>query len=157
MLELHTFEFHIAGTFQDPHLEYYTMNVINELHNVWYYGWTDQKDEWLEGVDYLISPSIVESFGYSIAEAMCKGIKPLIHHRPGAIWPETWRTMDDLELMIDKNSPYESDAYRQHIINNFSIEQQMLMTEQLINSFMPQPKGIHLDFAQEAPCLKIVT
>ncbi len=127
------FEFHIAGQFQDPHLGYYFDHAIQDLPNVWWHGWVDpaQKDEWLETVDYLISPSIVESFGYSIAEAMAKGIKPLIHERPGAIWPETWRSVNDLRNLLA--GPYESANYRKHIEDNYSVQKQMAMTEALVN------------------------
>jgi glycosyltransferase involved in cell wall biosynthesis len=151
------YEFHVAGSFQDPHLEYYALNSWAEMSNVWFHGWIDNKDEWLEEVDYLISPSIVESFGYSIAEAMVKGIKPLVHHRPGAIWPQTWRTMDDLELMIDPHSEYNSQAYRDHIVNNYSLEKQMSMTMDLVQSLLAhkQQRGPHLEFAQEVVCPKI--
>ena len=50
----------------------------------------DDISAWLDNKQYLVSASVHESFGYSIAEAMARGIKPLIHHFCGAseIWPE---------------------------------------------------------------------
>lgn len=44
----------------------------------------DQMNDWLEDKDYLIHPSKIESFGYSVAEAMAKGIRPLINGWDGA-------------------------------------------------------------------------
>jgi glycosyltransferase involved in cell wall biosynthesis len=128
------FEFHIAGQFQDPHLQYYVENTITEMPNVWWWGWVppERKDEWLEDKDYLISPSIVESFGYGIAEAMVKGIKPLILNRPGAIWREVWRNVEDLRAMTDPSSPYESVEYREHILTNFGLDVQMRLTDALV-------------------------
>ena len=46
----------------------------------------------LDAIDanYLLSASIWETLGYTIAEAMALGIKPLIHDTPGAAenWPD---------------------------------------------------------------------
>ncbi|MBT3193749.1 MAG: glycosyltransferase [Verrucomicrobia bacterium] len=128
------YEFHIAGQFQDPHLAYYFQGAVEELHNVTYHGWVpaEKKDAWLEGIDYLISPSVVESFGYSIAEAMVKGIKPLVHHRQGAVWHETWRTVDELRALVHPTSEYSSQDYRDHILDNFSLEGQMTAIEDLL-------------------------
>ncbi len=135
------YEFHIAGQFQDPHLAYYFEYAIADLHNVWWHGWIEpeKKDEWLEGVDYLISPSIVESFGYSIAEAMAKGIKPLIHDRPGAIWPETWRSVADIQRLLD--SPYVSEQYRSCIEEKYSVAGQMAATEALVDRLIEKKSG----------------
>ena len=132
------YHFRIAGKFQDMHLMYYFEHVSNQVHNVQFDGWVEDKEEWLNKVDYLISPSIVESFGYSIAEAMCKGIKPLIHDRQGAIWPDTWRTIDDLKRMLEE--PYESERYREHIKENFSLDKQLQSTEALIEAMIA--KGV---------------
>ena len=47
-----------------------------------------QMNDWLEDKDYLIHPSKDESFCYAVAEAMAKGIRPLIYPWWGAA--ETW-------------------------------------------------------------------
>lgn len=135
------YEFHVAGAFQDPHIQYYCEHAFAEQPNVWWYGWVpaERKDEWLEGMDYLISPSIVESFGYGIAEAMVKGIKPLILNRPGAIWTEVWRTIEDLRAMVDPSSPYESPAYRDYILEHYSLERQMALTDGLVRHLLGMP------------------
>ena len=59
-------------------------------------------NEWLEDKDYLIHPSKVESFCYSVAESMAKGIRPLIGRWDGA--EETWGNeffLDDFNLEQD--------------------------------------------------------
>jgi len=141
MWSLPDYMFRCAGQFQDPHLLYYFQTSVAEMHNVIFDGWIqpERKDEWLEEVDYLISPSIVESFGFSIAEAMCKGIKPLIHHRVGAIWHETWRTIDDLRKMLE--GPYESREYRSHIERFYSLEHQLQATKALVKYLVGQKHG----------------
>lgn len=126
------YEFRVAGRFQDPHLEYYWHECTKDLPNIWFDGWVppEQKDDWLEGVDYLISPSIVESFGYSIAEAMLKGLFPILHQRPGAIYPShTFRSVNDIRALLAK--PYDSTAYRQHVLDHYALTGQMEATEAL--------------------------
>lgn len=79
----------------------------------------DIKDmnEFLDGMDYLISTSSSESQGMAIAEAMAKGIKPLIYHFPGAdtMYPKDllWSTLGELGEL--RAAPYESARYRRLI------------------------------------------
>lgn len=138
ILALPDYEFHLGGDFQDPHLHYYFQHTVAGLPNVFYYGRVQDVDDWLEDMDYLISPSIVESFGFSIAEAMCKGIKPLIHDRPGAIWSETWRGVGDLRRLLE--GPYESEAYRQHIADRFHMDKVMEQIEGLLQALLHRPR-----------------
>ena len=131
-------EWHIGGQFQDPHLSYWFQHAIKDLPHVWYHGWVDAKDEWLEGVDYIVSPSIVESFGYSIAEAMLKGIKPLIRDRQGAaeMWPTecVWKDIDDFGGLL--SGAYESQRYRDWVAERYSLERQFTLTDALIEELM---------------------
>jgi hypothetical protein len=75
---------------------------------------------WLDAIDanYLLSASIWETLGYTIAEAMAMGIKPLLHDAPGigVNWPVdlTWRSLEGLDNLIEY-SPYDSRRYRQII------------------------------------------
>ena len=153
------YEFHVVGRIQDNHIGYDFSSQVAELHNVWYQDHipSEQMNDWMEDIDYLLSPSIVESFGYSIAEAMSKGIKPLIRSRAGAIWHDTWRTPQDVLNMIDPESPYESHAYRDHIHNFYRLDIQLTATERLIKHIMGdkrdfQPKSTPYDMlAVEMP------
>lgn len=69
------------------------------------------------GASYLLSCSLWETFGYSIAEGMACGLKPLVHDFPGAreLWPtETvWRTFAELNALL--LSPIKSQEYRAFI------------------------------------------
>ena len=137
------YEFHIAGLFQDPHLAYYFDHAIADLPNIWFYGWVEpsDKDAWLEKVDYLISPSIVESFGYSIAEAMVKGIFPILHDRQGVIYPEhTFRSVTEIRALLER--PYESEKYRQFIVDNYSLDKQVRATRQLVEGVLNRPPPV---------------
>ncbi len=128
------YEFHIVGRFQDNHIAYDFSSQVAEMPNVWYQDHIPHAmiDDWLDDMNYIISPSVVESFGYSIAEAMAKGIKPLIRSRAGAIWNDCWRTPQDFLDMIDPQSPYVSEDYRNHIHNNYRKEIQMTASKRLV-------------------------
>ena len=67
----------------------------------------------LEDKTYLISPSINESFGYAIAEAMARGIIPLIRNRPGVkdLWPTgfIYNTPSDLLRIMKEVDAYSHD------------------------------------------------
>jgi len=157
MLELmrrhRDYEWHIAGEFQDAHLAYWFKDAIADLPQVWYHGWVDPagKDAWLDEIDYLLSPSVVESFGYSIAEAMLKGIKPLVRYRQGAseLWPSEciWRDVDDFERLLQ--GPYDSAMYRDWVLEHYSLDQQFALTDALLAEVKQLP-GERQDIYQNA-------
>ena len=140
------YEFHIVGRIQDNHIAYDFSQQVAEMNNVWYQDEipNEQMDDWMDEIDYLISPSVVESFGYSIAEAMSKGIKPLIRNRPGAIWMDTWRTPEDLRAMLE--GPYDSHAYRNHIHDHYRLEIQLIATERLVQYVMNDKRESRPDY-----------
>ena len=89
----------------------------------------------MDGIDYLISPSISESFSYVIAEAMLKGIKPVIYDRDGAedIWSPllVYNNVDDAVNMILPNSDYDSLYYRR-LAEKYSLEHQMKIIKPIL-------------------------
>ena len=90
--------------------------------------WQDDMDRWFEGIDYLVSASISESFSYVIGETMAKGIKPILIDRPGAkeLWDEQFlfRSAGEAAARMLPDSPYDSDRYRQ-IAGRYSTKNQM--------------------------------
>lgn len=97
----------------------------------------DVKDmnEWLSGMDYLVSTSFSESQGMAIAEAMAKGIKPFIYHFPGAetIYPKDllWSTLSELNEL--RGEPYESARYRRLVADwGWTQEKQMEAMNKLL-------------------------
>ena len=90
-------QFHIAGSHQDEQVRLYFDDL--ELGNVRYYGWV-QTQEFLKGKRFVLSTSVTESFGMSIAEGMAMGLTPMVHAWPGAedLWPSKciWKTFDEL-------------------------------------------------------------
>ena len=73
-----------------------------EIHHAYGQIPHDEMNEWLEDKDYLIHPSGSETFCYAVAEAMAKGIRPLINNWSGS--SETWGEdfyIDDFNLEKD--------------------------------------------------------
>ena len=114
--------FHIAGRYQEPmHLQTYMDSL--PLKNVTYHGWVDTAS-FLRGKRFIISTSIAESFGMSIAEGMACGLTPLVHHWPGAheIWPPEccWKSFDELEAILA--SPKDPAWCRSWIEDRYSMD-----------------------------------
>lgn len=95
-------------------------------------------DAWLDDKDYILSCSKKEAFGYNYAEAMAKGIKPVIHEFFGfePLWGDsgyTWASIDQAVSMIS-NKEYDSDAYAQYLIDKgYDINSVMTKFMEVIN------------------------
>ncbi|KXG78804.1 putative glycosyltransferase EpsJ [Fervidicola ferrireducens] len=135
------YKLHVAGSFQDKRYEYYLKYMVKEMgleDNVIFYGWVDDMDEWWEDKNYLLSTSIHESFGYNIAEAMSKGIKPIIHNFYGVkeLYPDKYiyDTVDEAVKMITSDE-YNSKEYRE-FIERFSLEKQIENIKQILKNMV---------------------
>lgn len=125
------YKLYIAGVFTDQLIERYWNYQIKELgleKNIIFEGWQNDINKWLADKNYILAPTIHESFGYFIAEAMACGIKPIIHNFLYAkeIWPQEYlfNTIDEaVEMVLDKN--YDSIKYREFIELNYSLDKQI--------------------------------
>lgn len=121
----------IAGKFEQARYSLYFKQMIKDMNlekNVFFEGWQDDIDKWLENKNYIISSSVLESQHLSIMEAMSKGIKPIVHNFVGAknIYPEKyiWNSINEAIELI-KNSNYNSKEYRRYIENNYNINKNL--------------------------------
>jgi hypothetical protein len=126
-------QLHVALALPEPRLKRYL--EYTKPNNVTIYPQVDTV-KWLDeiGANYLLSASNWESLGYTIAEAMATGIKPLIHDTPGVHlnWASnsytgnadgsvvlTWRGIDELNnytrTLALKPQLYQSDVYRHFV------------------------------------------
>ncbi|MEW8992953.1 methyltransferase domain-containing protein [Clostridium sp.] len=133
------YKLYIAGQFQDKLIELYWNYQIQQMelqNNVIFEGWQDNISKWLENKNYILSSSIHESFGYGIAEAMSRGIKPIIHNFVFAkeIWDEKYlfNTVDEAVKMIT-NKTYNSKEYREFINKNYSLDKQITSIRTTLN------------------------
>lgn len=133
------YKLYIAGQFQDGLIELYWNYQVQQMelqNNVFFEGWQDNISKWLENKNYILSSSIHESFGYGIAEAMSRGIKPIIHNFVFAkeIWDEKYlfNTVDEAVKMITDNT-YNSKEYREFINKNYSLDKQITSIKTILN------------------------
>lgn len=93
-------------------------------------------DAWWEDKSYVLHGSHKETYTYAVAEAMAKGIKPVLHRYYGAdtTWPElTWTSIDEAVQMITEDK-YDSREYRQYLLDHhLDLESMMTSIEGVIN------------------------
>jgi glycosyltransferase involved in cell wall biosynthesis len=149
MLLLHTFKaiydtdnrykLYIAGQFQDNRDILYFNQMIKEFgieKNVFFEGWQENLDLWLEDKNYILCTSILESQNISVMQAMTKGIKPVVHNFVGSkhIYDNNyiWNTIDEAVKIIEDTN-YNSKKYREFIIKNYSFEKQIIFIKSILN------------------------
>lgn len=146
-----SYKFYIAGEFQDERDFLYFKQMVKEFgleSNIFFSGWQNNLDNWLENKDYIICTSILESQNMSVMEAMAKGIKPIIHNFVGAknVYDKTylWHHIDEAIEMIQSNR-YSSSEYRKFIHDYYSLENQLKKIKLLIKELEAKkiPEKIH--------------
>lgn len=114
--------------YRDEFVEHHKLNLefVNEVDSV---------DAFLEDKDYLLHGSHKEAFSAATAEAMAKGIKPVVHRFYGAdsLWPGmTWDSIDQAVEMITEDK-YDSASYRQYLIDHcYTLPQMMEAIDKVI-------------------------
>ncbi len=141
------YQLYVAGAFQDPLLELYWNYQVREMGleaHVHFDGWQEDMALWLRDKDFFLSTSIHESFGYSIAEAMAMGVKPVVHNFLMArdVWPEEmlFNTVGEAVEMITSDA-YESRLYRAFIEEHYSLERQAAGVRRLLEGLAGQEKA----------------
>jgi len=137
----------VAGEFSDKLIKLYWDYMINELNlgeSVIFDGWQSDVNKWLKDKDYILSTSIHESFGYAIAEAMAKGIKPVIYNFPYAkeIWDQKYlfNTIDEAVAKI-REDDYTSDEYRSFIEKKYALKKEMDKIISFLQDIESNPKN----------------
>lgn len=155
----HRYKLYIAGQFQDERDVLYYQQMIVEFgleNNVFYEGWQDNLDKWLEDKNYIVCTSVLESQNISVMQAMCKGIKPIIHNFVGAkvIYPSkyVWNTLNEAVKMVSFDE-YNSVEYRKFIEDNYSYNKQLLKIKNLIIEL--KDKKIYNTILTEEPLVTV--
>ncbi|GAX59819.1 glycosyl transferase group 1 [Candidatus Scalindua japonica] len=133
----------VAGNIQELRYKYYLENIINRLgleRNIKFHSRVEDIPEWFERerINYLLTTSVFESFGYSIAEAMAMGYKPLIHNFPGGYdnWPSNciFSTTDELINLIQNGNNYDSKGYHDFVKDRYSLNVQFDKIDMVLNN-----------------------
>jgi glycosyltransferase involved in cell wall biosynthesis len=139
-----SFTFHIAGEHQDERIALYMDHAMHSLpFKIQFDGWVKDVPTYLQDKDYVISTSLFESFQYSVAEGMAQGLIPLVYNWRGSkdIYPNDY-VFDTLDQCVNIVKRFDGndnkDAIRQsmrkHIVDNFSLEKQLMRTRELLGN-----------------------
>lgn len=94
-------------------------------------------NDFLEDKNYLLHASHKEAFSYATAEAMAKGIKPVVHRFYGgdALWPSlTWSSIDEAVEMIT-SLEYDSEKYYKYLLDReYTLGQMMAKIQDVLNA-----------------------
>lgn len=92
-------------------------------------------NEFLENKNYLLHASHKEAFSYATAEAMAKGVKPVVHRFYGGddLWPGlTWSSIDEAVELLTEDE-YDSASYLQYLFNQgYTLPQMMESIDKVI-------------------------
>jgi glycosyltransferase involved in cell wall biosynthesis len=120
-----------AGVYQDPMLEQYIRHIVQELKLtdvVFFDGWQEDINSWLQDKHYIVSSSIGESQGMGSLEGMACGLKPVIHNFPGAnqIFPSEF-LFDISEEFCEQicSVSYEPQRYCEFVRENYPLKNQL--------------------------------
>jgi glycosyltransferase involved in cell wall biosynthesis len=120
-----------AGVSQDSMIERYTKYMIRELglaDVVFFDGWQEDMNAWLQDKHYIVSGSIGDSQGTGLLEGMACGLRPVIHNSPGAseIFPSEFLFNISEEfcqqILCDT---YEPQRYRKFVEENYPLKEQL--------------------------------
>jgi glycosyltransferase involved in cell wall biosynthesis len=105
---------------------------------VFFDGWQEDINSWLEDKHYIVSSSIGESQGMGLMEGMACGLKPIIHNFPGAdqIFPSEFlfNISEEFCRQICSES-YEPQRYRKFIEENYSLRKQLSEINSVFTQF----------------------
>jgi len=120
-----------AGVFQDAALEQYIRYMVKALDIadvVFFDGWQDDINGWLEDKHYIVSTSIGEGHPLGLLEGMACGLKPVIHRFPGAdqLFPsEHLFNIAEQFCQQVSDDHYEPERYRRFVEERYSLERQL--------------------------------
>jgi glycosyltransferase involved in cell wall biosynthesis len=79
---------------------------------------------WLEPMDFILVPSYKEAFSYATAEAMAKGIKPILNNWWGSedIWPKKYIYSHLDEAVEMFFGDYKPEEYRQVVEERYDVK-----------------------------------
>jgi len=115
-------QLHVLGSYSS-HEQYndYCEHLLDSLDLRGFVIWYERQEsvsDWLEDKDYLLLPSTKEAFSYATAEAMAKGIKPVIGNWRGV--ENTWdgfycKTYAEMIEALLAEDDYDPSVYRQFV------------------------------------------
>lgn len=127
-------ELHVVGRMLENSIwEMHINHLLDGLENVHLHGnlpynTGNEINDFLEDKDYLLLASHKEAFSFAVAEAMAKGIRPVIYNFWGAkdIWREQDLFRNEHEAVkLFEDGQYTPQLYRLYIEQKYSLEKHL--------------------------------
>lgn len=135
------YQLFIAGKLDDLLIRQYLEHQIQVLglgQVVHFDGWVEDMQGWLADKHYAAVSSLIESQGMGALEAMAAGLKPVIHHFPGAeeIYGKEF-LFSTPEEFCERilSEPYEPAVYREFVEQRYPLQRTLRLIDELIASF----------------------
>jgi glycosyltransferase involved in cell wall biosynthesis len=144
-----------AGNFQDPMLEQYIRHMVDEMKLsdvVIFDGWQADISTWLADKHYIVSASIGESQGMGLLEGMARGLKPVIHHFPGAneiFHSEFLFTIAEEFCRQILSDFYDPQRYREFVAARYPLKDQLNSVNKIFTHFETMPFHKHESIAAD--------
>lgn len=119
-------QLHIRGTYSsheqyNAYCRYLEKDLGLKDFVFWYENRVEDMNAWLEDKDYILVPSTKEAFSYATAEAMSKGIKPILNNWEGS--KDNWGKYvcdTQAEMLFEfLKGEYKPEEYRKYVLDNF--------------------------------------
>jgi len=130
-----------GGVVQDEVLEQYLRQTVESLGLggvVFFDGWQEDVNVWLQDKDFIVSTSICEGYPVGILEGMTCGLKPVIHNFLGAesIFPSEF-LFNITEEFCEKilSDTYEPERYRNFVEEKCSLKDQLSKINSIFTQF----------------------
>ena len=96
----------------------------------------DDVNDWLENMSYLLQTSFKEAFGYCIAEAAAKGIRPVIQNTNGALatWPREWVFDTHAEAIEMLTNGYDARQVRGIIEERYPLAKRLAALDEIVGA-----------------------
>jgi tetratricopeptide (TPR) repeat protein len=144
-----------AGACKDMALEQYLKHMVGVLglsDVVFFDGWQEDMRTWLNDKHYIVSTSIIESQGMALLEGMASGLKPIIHHFPGAneIFPNEFLfTISEEFCRLIMSDSYEPMRYREFVMARYGLKHQLDGINRIFTHFENTPFHRHESVATD--------
>jgi len=135
-----SWELHVVGRmFENNAWQLHVEHALKPIKDgVKFYGnlpYTENTiNDFLQDKDYVLLCSMKEAFSFATAEAMSKGLKPIVYAFNGceAIWPEWMLYKTETEALALFDTPHEPDKYRQYIVDNYGLQRYLAEMDNVV-------------------------
>jgi len=146
VLLLHTvhnfpeYEFHVAGTFQEPDVQ--ELFERRKSENLFLYPWQEDLNSFFADKTYIINTSPREGCPVAVLEGMAAGLMPLVFRWDGVddMFSWGWSSLKGLQELLYRSVDFK--ANRAHIELKFDFKEKKTQIKNLIDSHIKEKDDV---------------